>query len=575
MNYMKNIAILMGCLTVFSFSAHAAELPPGVTEQQGAAGKVLDQQSGLLRNKQQLFEEKIAKPNNDKAVEGKQVKEGETAKSSGPTFELKSVRFSKSQYLTQQNLAAVVRPLLATQVNFSDLNKLVLRINQVYRDNNVFTATATLPPQKIKDGVVFIRLVEGSLGKLIIEDNHYLSDSFIRQWLRNDEQVQAIDIRALESDVLRYNRVNDQRLQAELHAGTTFGLTDIIIRVDEPKRDQLYLFWDNYGVDSTGKNELGVLYTRQKVLMDGDRASVHVLHSGQTNLDFNKGWDFFRNETGIKSLNVGYSSAILDSGWRLSGSLASTATNIIGGDLDNNSNVEGKSDRISLDSSYLALSNDLYWLNILLGSSYTWSESSVVKSAKISELKISQFYTGAQINLLGSFWQVSLSQYINYAAIQNLLVDPPYDEVHMFKGDFSAVSRIPHWPVYGLIASSWQHAAQEDLAGALTFSTGGSSSVRGYDPGFANGDDGYHYNIEAHYNGLNAWGQGFDFYVFHDGGKVEGFGTQESLVAVGLGMSVSGTSMLALDVTAAQAQISNSAGNDDWQVFARLTCQCL
>ncbi len=81
MNYMKNIAILMGCLTVFSFSAHAAELPPGVTEQQGAAGKVLDQQSGLLRNKQQLFEEKIAKPNNDKAVEGKQVKEGETAKS--------------------------------------------------------------------------------------------------------------------------------------------------------------------------------------------------------------------------------------------------------------------------------------------------------------------------------------------------------------------------------------------------------------------------------------------------------------------------------------------------------------
>ena len=572
---MKYISTIVASLVLFTFPAYADQLPPGVTEQQGAAGKLLDQQPGLLHNKQKLFEDKIAKPKDVKAVEDKQVKESETDISSGPTFELKSVRFSKSQYLTQQDLAAVVRPLLATQVSFADLNQLLLRINQVYRDNNVFTATATLPPQKIKDGVVFIRLVEGSLGKLSIEDNHYLSDSFIRQWLRNDEQVQAIDIRALESDVLRYNRVNDQRLQAELHAGTTFGLTDIIIRVDEPKRDQLYLFWDNYGVESTGKNELGILYTRQKLLMDGDRASVHVLHSGQTNLDFNKGWDFFRNETGIKSLNLGYSTAILDSGWRLSGALASTATNIIGGDLDKDSNVEGKSDRITLDSSYLALSADLYWLNILLGGSYTWSESSVVKSAKISELKISQFYTGAQINLLGAFWQVSLSQYINYAAIENLLVNTPYDEVHMFKGDFSAVARIPDWPVYGLIASSWQHAAQPDLVGALTFSTGGSSSVRGYEPGFKSGDDGYHYNLEAHYNGLNAWGQGFDFYLFHDGGKVEGFGTQESLVAVGLGMSVSGTSMLAFDMTAAQAQISNSAGKDDWQVFARLTCKCL
>ncbi len=574
---MKYIAILLSCsINLLCVNpVMSGELPKGVTEKQSATGKLLEQQSTLLRNKQKLFEEQLEKPQPANSIEDKQAKQGTEKAPTGPTFELKSVRFSKSQYLSQDDLSKVVRPLLESQVSFSDLNKLVLRINQIYREKNVYTATATLPPQKIKNGVVYVRLIEGSLGKLVIEDNHYLSDTFVRQWLRNDEQVQAIDIQALEADVLRYNRVNDQRLQAELHAGTTFGLTDIIIRVDEPKRDQLYLFWDNYGVESTGKNELGILYSRQKLFMDGDRASVHVLHSGQTNLDFTKGWDFFRNKTGIKSLNLGYSSAILDSGWRLSGALASTATSIIGGDLDNDSSVEGQTDRVSLDSSYLAISDDLYWLNVLLGSSYTWSQSSIVHSAKISELRITQAYAGAQINLLGDFWQVSLAQYLNYAAVDNLLVDPPYDEFNMFKGDFSAVARLPDWPVYGLISSSWQHSPQPDLAGALTFSTGGSSSVRGYEPGFANGDDGYTYNIEAHYNGLKLWQQGFDFYLFHDGAKVEGFGTEESLVAVGLGMSVSGSSKLAFDMTAAQAQIGNSASNDDWQVFARLTCQCL
>jgi len=577
MNNMKYIAILVSCLIslFWAGAVMSSDLPDGITKEQGKTGKLLDLQPNILRNKQKRFEEQLEKPQAASTVEDKQTTADPEKTPSGPTFELKSVRFSKSQYLSQDDLSKVVRPLLETQVSFSDLNTLVLRINQIYRENNVYTATATLPPQKIKNGVVYIRLIEGSLGKLVIEDNHYLSDTFIRQWLRNDEQVQAIDIQALEADVLRYNRVNDQRLQAELHAGTTFGLTDIVIRVDEPKRDQLYLFWDNYGVESTGKNELGILYSRQKLFMDGDRGSVHVLHSGKTNLDFTKGWDFFRNRTGIKSLNLGYSSAVLDSGWRLSGTLASTATNIIGGDLDNDSSVEGQTDRISLDSSYLALSDDLYWLNVLLGSSYTWSQSSVVHSAKISELRISQAYAGAQINLLGDFWQISLAQYLNYAAVENLLVDPPYDEFSMFKGDFSAVARVPGWPVYGLLSSSWQHSPQPDLAGALTFSTGGSSSVRGYEPGFANGDDGYTYNIEAHYNGLSLWQQNFDFYLFHDGAKVEGFGTEESLVAVGLGMSVSGSSMLAFDMTAAQAQISNSAGKDDWQVFTRLTCQCL
>ena len=46
------------------------------------------------------------------------------------------------------------------------------------------------------------------------------------------------------------NRVNNQLLQAELRAGEAFGLTNIVIKVQEQKRDKLEVSVDNYSFES-------------------------------------------------------------------------------------------------------------------------------------------------------------------------------------------------------------------------------------------------------------------------------------------------------------------------------------
>ena len=563
---MKGKVLLLSWMTMGSLSVH------GITDSE-----LNDIRNNPLLNpsKQQelVLPKAPIKPKAEVApITTSDETDAEAKKEKGPTFALKAVRFSESVYLTKEDLKTVVGPLLNQQMSFADLQELTFKIGELYRQKGVYTATAVLPHQKIKDGIVYIKLVEGSLGKLSIQDHEYSEEQFIRNWLRNDEQVSGIDIKVLEEDVLLFNRINDQRLQAELHAGEQFGLTDIVIRVVEPKRDQLYLFWDNYGVDGTGKNELGVMYVRQKLLLDGDKATIHALHTGNTNLDFKKDWDFFRNETGIVSLNLGYNAPIKQSRWRLGSTLSSTHTDLINGDFDD-IGVKGQSDRISIDASWLAYSDLLQWVDVVVGADHTWSKSEVVGAADISDLKINQYYFGAQVNWLSQLWQLNFRQVVHYAYVDDQLL-PDDQEAFLAKGDLSFIAQYPKYNIYGLVKGQWQNASENGLVGSLSYSLGGPSNVRGYAPGLVSGDEGYYYNLEAHYNGLSAYGYNFDLYAFHDQGVVTSANPTEKLVAVGLGLSISGGSMLSFDLTASESQKIVTEDDSDVLVYGRLTCQC-
>jgi len=520
---------------------------------------ILQQQQKLQQKADKKTVEEGEKDQNDKATKG-------------PTFTLKAIRFSESVYLTSDDLRKVVGPLLNTQVSFTDLQNLKTKIIELYHAKGVYTATAVLPQQKIKDGVVFMRLVEGSLGELTVEDHTYTDEAFIRGWLRNDEQVSAIDIKALESDVLVFNRINDQRLQAELHAGEQFGLTDIVIRVQEPARNQGYLFWDNYGAPASGKNELGAMYVRQKLWLDGDRLTVHALHSGNTNLDFKKDLDFIRNETGIMSLNLGYNLPLAQTGWRLGTTISSTQSDIINGEF-NDIGIRGKSDRVSVDASWLAYSELYQWVDVIAGADHTWSESDVVDSAKISELKIAQYYGGAQLNWLSNLWQLSLRQMIYYAYVDDQL-NPDDQDVFLAKGDVNFIAQYPKYNVYGLVKGQWQNATENGLVGSLSYSLGGPTNVRGYEPGYVSGDEGYFWSIESHWNGLTWQGYHFDFSIFHDQGVVTSANPTEKLVSLGTGLSISGGPYVSFDFTAAESHKKINPDQSDWVVYGRLTCQC-
>ena len=215
--------------TILACAPLSAQTPPDDYDYAGQTSKDLFERELRLREKEK-------KPNLPAITEQTEPTEEVTG---GPTFILRGIRFTKSAHLTQEELQNIVQPALGEEIDYNGLQKILGTINQLYRQKNIYTAVAVFPEQEVSDGVVIIRLVEGSIGEIVFEGNKYTEDGYFREWIEYDNQLASIDIEALEKDILFYNRIHNQRLQAELRAGKAFGLTDIVINVPEPGRDSL------------------------------------------------------------------------------------------------------------------------------------------------------------------------------------------------------------------------------------------------------------------------------------------------------------------------------------------------
>lgn len=538
--------VLGSAVILFALNAQAATPPAGYDP---AAQQMRELQQREQRMQQRQQQEQTLQE------EQKNEQQSAEAEASGPSFILQSVRFTPSTYLSNEQLRSVVMPHLDKPATFTSLQRLIAEINALYQQNGVYTAVAILPQQKIENGVVFINLVEGKLGKLAIEQNQYTESEFIREWISQKDFSQNVDVNALEKDILVYNRVNDQRLAAELRAGESFGLTDIVINVAEQPRDSLQVFVDNYGYKSNGREEIGAMYRRQQLFTAGDRAILY----GQVS-------------EGTLSLSASYNAPIKQSRWRLGGSTSYTLTEVVSGDFKD-ADVEGESNRTSIEASYLALSGTHYWLNGLLSASHSNSNSTVA-GYDISKFTNNAVSGGAQFNWLGSFWQLNVRQRVEYVQTNDRLLSRD-DTYTLFPGDVTSVFRQGNTNFFVLATAGWQMTSDEALPGSIAWSLGGVSTVRAYENGVVTGDKGVYAQIEQHYNGWSLWGQPIDLYVFYDYGETQALTPKQKVDGLGLGASMGFAKRFSFDFTIATPLKDVAPDQSDVVVYARLSCQCL
>lgn len=483
----------------------------------------------------------------------KEESQPEVAEDTGVEFVLQGIRFSRSAHLTKQELQGLARPWLGQKVTFGKLQQLIQQVNQLYRQKNIYTSVAVFPEQTIEDGIVTVRLVEGSVGDVIFAGNDYTPDDYFQQWIDIRDHKDNIDVSGLEQDILFYNRLHNQQLQAELRAGKAFGLTDIVITIPETRRNTFTAIVDNYGYESTGEAQASGLYQRQQLFRPGDKALAYALVS-----------------KGIRSLSASYSTVVGSDGWRLGGSLQYTDTDLNAGDFST-LEVTGNTLRYGLEASYLAYSDEEKWLSLLGAINSTRSENEVANEA-LSDYQTSQYQVGAELNWLGDRWQ----------ATGRLLYSSVHSEEKVLSADRKITLYSPRAtfiynfgsPFYALTTIEAQFSSEKELPGAVSFSLGGPATLRGYKPGIASGDKGWYQQLELHYNGYRYKEFLFDFYAFFDHGELESPSAKQKMQAVGFGVNVSGHKWLTLDLVAANAIKEVVPDQDNNRIYARVTCNC-
>ncbi len=124
-----------------------------------------------------------------------------------------------------------------TNVDFPRLREALIKLQLRYHDLGYPTISVTLPPQKLTNGIVQVKVVEGRLSKVSIQNNHYYSDGNIRRALPSLTTNILINNKWFQPELDRANANRDRQIYPVLAPGPDPGTTELTLNV----KDQLPL----------------------------------------------------------------------------------------------------------------------------------------------------------------------------------------------------------------------------------------------------------------------------------------------------------------------------------------------
>ncbi|HEY9824286.1 MAG TPA: POTRA domain-containing protein, partial [Stenomitos sp.] len=182
---------------------------------------------------------------------------------------------------SQAELQAVVQPFLNRPLSFADLLQARAAVTQLYLDKGYVTSGAYLPANQIvKNGIVTISIVEGSVEDIRITGLKSLQPSYLRDRLKAATQAP-----------LNINRLNDalqrlkqdpllSRLSAEVLPGTKTGSNILAVSAVQSPSRELRVFLNNQRSAASGEFARQVSFQQTNLTRYGD-----ILNASYTNTD--------------------------------------------------------------------------------------------------------------------------------------------------------------------------------------------------------------------------------------------------------------------------------------------------
>ena len=226
---------------------------------------------------------------------------------------VKQILVVGSSILTKAEIDSIISPHLQKSLTLNQLREVADQITQIYQSRNYITSRAIIEAQEIKDGVVTIKVLEGSLAKVELKragdvegrlnDDYVISRASLAaqtplNFTRLEEELQLLRSNPLISDI-----------RANLTSGDAPDKSILQITFTEAKSFNTRLFADNYGSVSSGIYRGGINLQEGNLTGIGDIAFGSYVRSESSN-NYAFGYQYPLNPTG-GTLSI--SAAIADS----------------------------------------------------------------------------------------------------------------------------------------------------------------------------------------------------------------------------------------------------------------------
>ncbi|EKQ69113.1 hemolysin activation/secretion protein [Leptolyngbyaceae cyanobacterium JSC-12] len=172
-------------------------------------------------------------------------------------------------------------------ISLNELFQARSAVTDLYVSKGYITSGAFIPPQKLQEGVVEIRVIEGSLEDIRVSGTQKLKPGYVSSRIGIATQAPLNRDRLLEALQLLQLNPLIANISAELSAGSRPGTSLLEVKVTEADSASVTFTVDNQRVPSVGTVRGQVLGLEQNLLGYGDAMSLAFTKTqGSNALDF-------------------------------------------------------------------------------------------------------------------------------------------------------------------------------------------------------------------------------------------------------------------------------------------------
>ena len=430
-------------------------------------------------------------------------------------FQLNQVDHSESLVLSDQEIAQAISPYVNREVSVKDLKDMLASINELYREKGYVVCEARLLPQRIRNGRLFVTLIEGKTGKLTVSGNEHTKSNYIIGAFSLPEG-EVGNYREMSEDLVRFNMTNDVELRIDIRAGTEPGTTDYEITASEPANWTATVFADSLGTRSTGRARAGASITNRSVFGRRDSATLLGLAS-----------------EGSKSAMFSYSLPLTSYGTRLVLGASYGEVEVIQGPSAD-SDVTGESEYYSARLEHpFFVDADGKWT--IYGEWNRQKSTTDFWSITINDTRIDSLKTGVEAIALGDFSVFYVTAGLTHATVNEYTFDERWTQNYASGNVFWRYRFRPSWTL--TTSGAWQAVLGGDpLSSSQYFYLGNSSGVRGYDNDVLSAEEGAYLNVQLDWAFL---GPQTSLFTFLDAGKLAGTSSysKKEIASIGAGIT--------------------------------------
>ena len=204
-----------------------------------------------------------------------------------PHFLLQKINFEGNTEIPTEELEKLGLEVLGEDIFFDELLEVCQKVTNYYRAKGYLTSYATVPPQRIVDGVATIKIVESKVGELNIEGEKWTREWYLRHIIMGKAGLREGDVfnaKNLQRAMKEINREDYVQVQTEVERQQEGDEnTAITLNVRDRFPVNLNFSYDDYGRSYTGSQRVSFLVGMDNLTGLGDKIyGGTILSSGAT-----------------------------------------------------------------------------------------------------------------------------------------------------------------------------------------------------------------------------------------------------------------------------------------------------